>query len=780
MARAGAAGLDADMSASDHVVADQEAVFALLADPATYGVRDDISRIDTHGAVVFLAGADVYKVKRAVRFSFMDFSTLEKRRRACAREVELNRATAPELYLGLTPIVRWQGQLHLGGEGDVVEWAVHMRRFDENATLDQVMARAGAEGNGLTPPLVTALAEAVERAHRHAPVVAGTSGRELRAVARNVVAGLREAPEMLSPAAVSALEAAFLEAFDRLEPLLARRAAAGEVRRCHGDLHLRNIALIDGAPVLFDALEFDEALASIDRLYDLAFLIMDLALRGRAFEANLLLNRYLIACGDAPPYDGLAALPLFLALRAAIRAQVSAAAAAQRTGAARAAMAEEACAYLAFAQGALVPRPVKLVAVGGLSGSGKSTLAAALAPRVGPLPGAVHLRSDIERKRLNGTPELERLPQEAYSMEATQAVYATLRARAEAILAAGHGVIVDGVHQRPDERADIAALAHEGGVDFLGLWLEAPVESLTGRGRRGGATPPTPRRKWCAGRPGARPARSTGCGWTRHHHQPRCWRGRARCWRGEGCFRALLFRRAGAGVVDHVLEALIVERGGDLERADQIDRRARQAEGLGLLVIALEKRADVAGMGLEVLGQLRPVDAGIGQRFAHALGGGFAGQVHQGLVGEDVFVLVVRGQGELGGDHGGFRQDRPVLVDEADLAILVHQTLQLRQGFAAIPAIIVEEGDDGDIALGVAEGRGLRVVQQGVDIERLGRAGRRGHVRRRGNCRKRGAEHGAGGGEEQRAALHRNVLLPVPRPTEARPGGFIAGAAHRG
>lgn len=505
MAPADAAGLECGMNAHDHVVADQEAAFALLADPATHGIDGDVRRIDTHGAAVFLAGPDVYKVKRAVRFSFMDFSTLEKRRRACARELELNRATAPGLYRGLIPIVRRDGALHLGqegkepgGGGEIVEWAVHMRRFDANATLDHAAA-----AGGLTPALIAALAQAVEKAHAQAPVITGTSGRELRAVARHVVAGLREAPHMLPPARVSALEAAFLEAFDRLEPPLARRAAAGEVRRCHGDLHLRNIARIDGAPVLFDALEFDEALATTDRLYDLAFLIMDIAVRGLAFEANLLLNRYLIACGDAPPYDGLAALPLFLALRAAIRAQVGAAAAAFRGAEGRNAAGEEARAYLAFAERALAPRAVKLVAVGGLSGSGKSTLAAALAPHLGPLPGAVHLRSDVERKRLHGTPELERLPPEAYSMETTQQVYAVLRARAEAVLATGHGVIVDAVHQRPDERAEIAALAREAGVDFLGLWLEAPVDALADRvaARRGDASDATAEVvRWQAGR----------------------------------------------------------------------------------------------------------------------------------------------------------------------------------------------------------------------------------------------------------------------------------------
>lgn len=482
---------------ADHVVADQEPVFRLLADPATYGLREAVGRIDTHGAVVFLAGADVYKVKRAVRFSFMDFSTLEKRRRACAREVEINRATAPELYLGLVPIIRRGGALHLGGDGDVIEWAVHMRRFDEGATLDKVAAR-----EGLIQPLIAALAEQVARMHARAPAANPPSGG-LRKVAQGVVAGLDESPQVFAPERVAALDAAFTEAFDRLEPLLARRAEAGEVRRCHGDLHLRNIALIDGRPVLFDALEFDEALATTDRLYDLAFLLMDIGARGLGFEANLLLNRYLIACGDDPPFDGLAALPLFIALRAAIRAQVLAAALGHRAGGQRAAAVKEAQDYLSHAEEALRPRPVRLMAVGGLSGSGKSTLAARLAPLIGPVPGAVHLRSDVERKRLHGTPELERLPSGAYSMEMTEAVYETLRARAEAVLAAGHGVVVDAVHQRPDERAAIAEVARACGVDFLGLWLEAPVDALARRveARRGDASDATAEVvQWQAGR----------------------------------------------------------------------------------------------------------------------------------------------------------------------------------------------------------------------------------------------------------------------------------------
>lgn len=495
-AGAGAAGIPADSldeGRGRHVVADQSEVFALLADPATYPSAPTVKRIDTHGAAVFLAGDEAYKVKRAVRFPFMDLSTLARRHAACAREVEINRPGAPGIYLGVVPIRRRDGRLRLGGdetrEDDIVEWAVHMRRFDEEATLDKVAAR-----EGLTPALIDALARAIaaahERAVRHPDFNAPAA---LAHVIDDVVNGLYEAPELFAPPRISALEAALRAALDRLASRLVRRARAGEVRRCHGDLHLRNIALIDGAPVLFDALEFDEALATTDRLYDLAFLLMDLWLRDLRFEANFVLNRYFAACGDAPPYDGLAALPLFIGLRAAIRAQVTAAARVHQTAAAREAAADEARAYLDLAEAAIEPAPAWLVGIGGLSGTGKSTLAAHLAPDIGPLPGAVHLRSDVERKRLAGIGELERLPPAAYTREATDAVYAELRSRAAAVLAAGHGVVVDGVHQRPEERAALTEVARAASARFTGLWLEAPVDTLEARveARRGDASDAT-------------------------------------------------------------------------------------------------------------------------------------------------------------------------------------------------------------------------------------------------------------------------------------------------
>lgn len=467
-------------------MAEQEAVFALLKDSATHGLNEKVVRIDTHGAAVFLAGTHVYKVKRAVRFPFMDLSTRALRRAACEREVEINRVNAPELYLGVVPIVRRNGQLFLGGEGEEIECAVHLQRFDEAMTFDHIVERGE-----LSQGRLFALAAAVAASHARAPRHTGVDqGRELRGVIADCLAGLAETPELFAPAEVAAFGEACTHAIRRCANMLAERMAAGEVRRCHGDLHLRNIVEIDGRVVLFDALEFSERLATIDRLYDLAFVLMDLGVRGLRFEANLLFNRYLAECREGVPETGVAALPLFLALRAAIRAQVTAASLAHLDEAKRARAQQEAQAYFAFAGDALRQVAPRLIAVGGLSGTGKSTLAAGIAPLIGPAPGAVHLRSDVERKRLLDAPEFEKLSSAAYDKVTTDKVYQRLRERAGMILRAGHGVVVDAVHQRPEEREALEKLAKAYGVGFAGLWLEAPVEQLTARveARRGDAS----------------------------------------------------------------------------------------------------------------------------------------------------------------------------------------------------------------------------------------------------------------------------------------------------
>ena len=455
---------------------DQREVFAALSDPATHGMSGPVKRIDTHAAAVFLAGPNVYKVKKAVRFPFMDQSTLEQRRRACEAEVAVNRHFTPELYFGVVPITREGGRLRVAGSGEPVEWAVHLQRFDETRTLDLV-----ADRGEITSGMIAEIAALILESHRVAAVGDGPiATAALGGVVEETLTELLEAPAIFPREDAEPLAAAMRSAFAAMRDLLLLRGANGRVRRCHGDLHLRNVALLDRGPVLFDAIEFSESIATTDVLYDLAFALMDLWERRLFAEANLLLNRYFWKSDELPgELAGLAALPLFMSLRASVLAKIAAIryrdvdhALATRT---------EALRYFETACELFRPAAPILIAVGGRSGSGKTTVAARIAPDIGRAPGAVHLRSDVERKRRLGVAESERLPQSAYGREVTAQVYAALREMAETTLRAGQSVIVDAVHSTPEERALVQAVATRANVRFIGLWLDAPVDVLVDR-----------------------------------------------------------------------------------------------------------------------------------------------------------------------------------------------------------------------------------------------------------------------------------------------------------
>lgn len=474
---------------------DQSEVIGFLCEPGAYPLDPPrVDRIETHGAIVFLAGEEAWKMKRAVRFSYMDFSTLEKRRAVCQREVEINRRWAPELYLGCTPVTREpSGRLALGGEGAPVEWLVHMRRFGQEALLGCI-----AERQGITADLAHQLADLAFDSHAKAERIADPRGA---ARVGRVLAGVSRNMGELTSALPREQAVAFAERANELltgaAEVLDVRARRGFVRRCHGDLHLGNIVLWEGRPRLFDAIEFDEEIASVDTLYDLAFLLMDLDHRRLRDAANAALNRYLWRANELLALDGLAALPLFLALRAGVRAMVAAERAGQEREAGEATTGslnvDRARSYLSAAVGYLGPPRPRLIAVAGLSGTGKSTLAARLAPGLGAAPGAVHLRSDLERKSLFGAEELQRLGPECYTESANARVYETMFTKARHCVSAGHAVIVDAVSARQEERDSLEALGESLGTPLEGVWLTAPPETLVARvsARRGDASDAT-------------------------------------------------------------------------------------------------------------------------------------------------------------------------------------------------------------------------------------------------------------------------------------------------
>jgi aminoglycoside phosphotransferase family enzyme/predicted kinase len=449
----------------------QDEVLGFLSAPAAPGEQSP-RRIDTHAASVFLFPDRALKIKRAVRFPFLDYSTLDKRKAACEAELAINKPHAPQIYRRTVPITRTRdGTLAVGGDGEPVEWAVEMARFDENRTLDRL-----ADRGEIDAALSDALGRAVAAAHEQAAPVADPEPwiAALGAYVAEHDAAFRETPEVFGPDDVSRLTRAMSTAYTRIRPLLQARGTQGLIRRCHGDLHLGNIALIDGEPVLFDAIEFSEIIATCDIFYDLAFLLMDLCARDLTPAANIVFNRYLTETHRDADLDGLAALPYFLAMRAAIRAKVTAARLHQNAKD-REAVTNAARQYFDLARALIAPPRPRLIAVGGLSGTGKSLLARMLAPHVPPAPGAVLLRSDVERKRMFGVAETERLPREAYRPQVAAQLYAALGEKARRAAAAGHSVTVDAMFARPEERAALSAVAQQIAVPLHGLFLTADL-----------------------------------------------------------------------------------------------------------------------------------------------------------------------------------------------------------------------------------------------------------------------------------------------------------------
>lgn len=472
------------------VTESQEAVIAFLSAGASYGQKA-VERHETHGSIVFLAGERAYKLKRAVRYPYMDYSTLALRRAACEAELMVNRRTAPQLYLDAVPIVRDGGGLRFGTRAEgtaAVDWVVVMRRFPQSALLKS-MAQKGA----LTADLMRELADGIAVFHRDAEVVPGHGGaagiRRVIDECETILRSFANPPSQpaFRPELVQQWAIAARRELAQVAALLEQRREQGFVRRCHGDLHLNNICLIDGRPLAFDGIEFSDDFSCIDVLYDLAFLLMDLEHHRLRPLANVLFNRY-VAAGS----DGLAALPIFLSCRAAVRAHVTATQVAQGAEPA-AALLRDAGTFLANAVAYLKPEPPRLVVLGGVSGTGKSTLARAIAPQLGRAPGALILRSDVIRKTLLGVEESQRLPQEGYAAAITAQVYALVAERARSALRAGQCVVADAVFGTEEERAQIEAVAHAEGIDCRSLWLHAPAPILEQRiaQRRGDASDAT-------------------------------------------------------------------------------------------------------------------------------------------------------------------------------------------------------------------------------------------------------------------------------------------------
>jgi hypothetical protein len=436
--------------------------------------------IETACARVFLAGEVAWKLKRNVDLGYVDFSTREKRKWALDRELDFNRTAAPDIYRSVRTITREaDGALAWDGAGKPLEYALEMRRFDDGAVLS-------ADPSVIDGEMADALGRTIAGFHAAAPLRpnGGIAALEWTIISNANL--IREHAATLGAERVETLVAQTFAELERQRPLLMARTAGGFARRCHGDLHLANILIENGAPVLFDCIEFNDLLSDLDVFYDLAFLLMDLDFRGRRDAGVRVQSAYLDEAARSFPetmWSGMAAMPLMLSVRAAVRTHV-----ATHAGDIRLARA-----YLEAAIAHLSPPPPVLAAVGGLSGSGKSSFSRAIAPALGASPGAVVLRTDEIRKRLVKVAPTERLPDSAYAGGLYGQSYDALIENARAMLKAGRAVVLDATFIDPMLRGRAEQLAADCGVPFHGVWLEAPLDTLKTRveGRTGDASDAT-------------------------------------------------------------------------------------------------------------------------------------------------------------------------------------------------------------------------------------------------------------------------------------------------
>ena len=473
----------------------QQEIIEFLRQPETYkelsgGIPDAVTFIETHAAMVFLAGNHAFKIKKALAYPYLDFSSLEKREAVCCKEIAINQPHAPDIYLGVVPITRDPGgDLRLNGPGEAVEWAVHMRRFPEEALLENAIQR-----DELEPEFFDQLADAIVGYHKTSPEIISDNGRNrMAAIIDGLAAAFQATPDLIPHEDARQFSDCARSKLQTVASRLTARSQQGYVRRCHGDLHLGNIVVLNNQPVLFDAIEFNDEIANTDILYDLAFLLMELGHRSRGAVANRVMNRYLSASVDEENIDGLAAMPLFMACRAGIRAMVAMARAAQACEKIDGPQNLRALSYFQTALDYLEPEPVRLIAIGGFSGTGKTSLARNIAPLLCRCPGALHIRTDVERKAFFGISETTRLGPDGYLPEINEKIFARVYDKAARALEAGCSIVVDAAFLRQGERVTIEKIAQDAGISFIGLWLDADENILTTRvdARKGDASDAT-------------------------------------------------------------------------------------------------------------------------------------------------------------------------------------------------------------------------------------------------------------------------------------------------
>lgn len=454
-------------------------VLAAMSEPTTYPHQvDRIRHLETHISHVFLTGEFAYKLKKPLQNPFLDYRTLEARKRYCAQELELNRRFSPELYVGVVAIAKDANGWNLEGRGEIVEYAVKMREFSQDELLLSQL-RSGK----LTEEQVRSLGAELAAIHQAAPRLPDLSAAYgspsvVAEESRDNVRALRQLAPESQRGLVEELAAEIEQQLQKLEPVFAERRARGFIRECHGDLHLGNLIWRAGRVQLFDGIEFNESFRWIDLMSDLGFVLMDLEEHRQPGLANLLLNVYLEASGD---FGGLQVLNFYKVYRALVRAKVAALRANQQVSQSRAHSWEEVVEYLEYAAAAFVVRHPRLILTHGVSGSGKTFQTEPLLK----LPGLIRIRSDVERKRMEGLRGVERAGFEPgagmYTAARKNLVYQQLCAMARRGIESGWTILIDATFLQAENRQPFQQLAAELDVPLQILHFEAAEEILKAR-----------------------------------------------------------------------------------------------------------------------------------------------------------------------------------------------------------------------------------------------------------------------------------------------------------
>lgn len=452
---------------------------ALQASSAYPHPVEKIVLVQTHISLVFLTGPYAYKVKKAVNLGFLDFSTLDKREYFCREELRRNKRLCGDLYLDVVPVTEQSGKITVGGKGRIMDFAVKMVQFDRSLELDTLLLQGR-----ITEKQIDEISRKVAEFHDSSPVAEPDTpfGRPevlIKPVRDNFTEAERLNKDRQEKKLLEKLKAWTEAEYNRLMPQFLTRKSNGAIRECHGDMHTGNMVLWEKRVMIFDCIEFNPFLSTIDVMSEISFLVMDLEHSGHPEHAWRFLNDYLSLRGD---YEGLPLLRFYKAYRAMVRAKVTAIRHLQekRRKEKEKTLAEHRS-YIATALSCTTPPAFGLILTCGVSGSGKTTVARQLLSRM----QAIHIRSDVERKRLFGLGHLEQSSpeqsKEMYSGKSSELTYARLYEIAELCLESCYPVIVDATFLKKEERKRFISLAEKKGVPAIILYCQAPGALLEER-----------------------------------------------------------------------------------------------------------------------------------------------------------------------------------------------------------------------------------------------------------------------------------------------------------